>query len=119
MIYKVIKTEADYQKAIKRTIQIFDAEPSTKSGEELELLLVLVKDYEDKHIFLPEINTIDAIKLRMEEKGIKPKDLEAIIGTKGHVSSVLSGRRDITLKMAQKLREYLHLPAEIFLPAAS
>jgi HTH-type transcriptional regulator/antitoxin HigA len=79
----------------------------------------LVKDYEDKNIQLPEINTIDAIKLKMEERGIKPRDLEPIIGTKGHVSSILSGRREITLKMAQKLREYLHLPAEIFLPRAS
>lgn len=119
MNWKVIKTEPQYQMAIKRTLQIFDAEPNTTKGEELELLLVLVKDYEDKHIHLPEINTIDAIKLKMEEKGIKPKDLEPIIGTKGHVSSILSGRREITLKMAQKLKDYLQLPAEIFLHTAS
>ena len=118
MNWKVIKTETEYQKAIKRTLQIFDAEPKTPKGEELELLLVLVKDYEDKHIHLPKINTIDAIKLKMEEQGIKPKDLEPIIGTKGHVSSILSGRREITLKMAQKLKDYLHLPAEIFLHTA-
>ena len=119
MNYKVIKTETAYKEAIKRTLQIFDAAPKTKSGEELELLLVLVKDYEDKYIFLPEINTIDAIKLRMDERGIKPKDLESIIGTKGHVSSILSGRKEITLKMAKKLKDYLHLPAEVFLNAAS
>ena len=119
MNWKVIKTEPQYQMAIKRTLQIFDAEPNTNKGEELELLLVLVKDYEDKHIHFPEINTIDAIKLKMEEKGIKPKDLEPIIGTKGHVSSILSGRREITLKMAQKLKDYLQLPAEIFLHTAS
>ena len=119
MNYKVIKTETAYQKAIKRTLQIFDAVPKTKKGEELELLLVLVKDYEDKYISLPEINTIDAIKLRMDERGIKPKDLESIIGTKGHVSSILSGRKEITLKMAKKLKDYLHLPAEVFLNAAS
>ncbi len=119
MNWKVIKTETEYQKAIKRALQIFDAEPDTAKGEELELLLVLVKDYEGKHIHLPEINTIDAIKLKMDERGIKPKDLETIIGTKGHVSSILSGRREITLKMAQKLKDYLQLPAEIFLHTAS
>ncbi len=119
MNWKVIKTEIEYQKAIKRTLQIFDAEPNTPQGEELLLLLVLVKDCEDKHIHLPEINTIDAIKLKMEERGIKPKDLEPIIGTKGHVSSILSGRRGITLKMAQKLKDYLQLPAEVFLHRAS
>lgn len=119
MTWKVIKTETEYQKAVKRAMQIFDAGPKTFAGEELELLLVLVKDYEDKHIDLPKINTIDAIKLKMEERGLKPKDLEPIIGTKGHVSSILSGRREITLKMAQKLKDYLQLPAEIFLPKAS
>lgn len=119
MNWKVIKTETAYKKAIKRTIAIFNAEPATVEGDELELLLVLVKDYEDKHIKLPEINTIEAIRLKMEEQGVKPKDLEPIIGTKGHVSSILSGKREITLKMAQKLKEYLHLPAEIFLPTTS
>jgi HTH-type transcriptional regulator/antitoxin HigA len=119
MNWKVIKTEMAYRKAIKRTLEIFNAETGTTEGDELELLLVLVKDYEDKHIHLPEVNIIDVIKLKMEERGIKPKDLEPIIGTKGHVSSILSGRREITLKMAKKLRDYLHLPAEIFLHAAS
>jgi HTH-type transcriptional regulator / antitoxin HigA len=116
MNWTVIKTEAQYQKAIKRTMAIFHAEERTAEADELALLLVLVKDYEDKHIQLPELDPLDVIKLKMEEQGLRPKDLEGIIGSKGHVSSVLSGRREITLKMAQKLRNYFHLPAEIFLP---
>jgi HTH-type transcriptional regulator/antitoxin HigA len=115
MQWKVIKNQAQYKKAIKRTMEIFQAPASTTGGEELDLLLVLVKDYEDKHIVLPELDPIEAIKLRMEERGLKAKDLEPIIGTKGHVSSILSGRRELTLKMAQKLKDYLHLPAEIFM----
>lgn len=115
---KIIKTEAAYQKAIKRTMAIFHAEEGTPEADELALLLVLVKDYEDKHIPLPEINPIEVIKLKMAERGMKAKDLEPIIGTKGHVSSILSGRREITLKMAQRLRDYFHLPAEIFLHTA-
>ena len=75
MNWKVIKTEPEYQTAIKRTLQIFDADPNTPKGEELQLLLVLVKEYEDKYIHLPEINTVDAIKLKMDERGITPKDL--------------------------------------------
>ena len=62
---------------------------------------------------------MEVIKLKMEERGLRPKDLEQIIGSKGYVSSILSGRREITLKMAQKLKNYFQLPAEIFLPAAS
>ena len=50
--------------------------------------------------------------------GLKAKDLEPFIGSKGHVSSILAGRRELTLKMAQKLKNYLQLPAEIFMPAA-
>src|SRR6185312_7600911 len=97
MGWKVIKTEAAYKKAIKRTLAIFQARDGTPEADELALLLVLVKDYEDKNIPLPEIDPIEVIKLKMEERGIRPKDLEPIIGSKGHVSSVLAGRRDITL----------------------
>ncbi|OFY83912.1 MAG: hypothetical protein A3F72_07905 [Bacteroidetes bacterium RIFCSPLOWO2_12_FULL_35_15] len=115
---KVIKTETAYQKAIKRTLAIFHAEEGTPEADELALLLVLVKDYEDKHIHLPEIDPIEVIKLKMAERGMMAKDLEPIIGSKGHVSSILSGRREITLKMAQRLRDYFNLPAEIFLHTA-
>ncbi len=51
----------------------------------------------------------------MAERGMKAKDLEPIIGSKGHISSILSGRREITLKMAQRLKDYFQLPAEVFL----
>ncbi len=116
MNWKVIKTEAAYQKAVKRTIVIFQAKEGTPEADELALLLLLVKDYEDKNISIPEVNPIDVIKLKMLENGIKAKDLEPLIGSKGHVSSILSGRREITLKVAQRLRNYFKLPAEIFLP---
>jgi HTH-type transcriptional regulator/antitoxin HigA len=118
MNWKVLKTKAEYNKAIKRTMEIFHAEPGSPESDELDLLLVLVKDYEDKHISLPELDPIAVIKLKMEERGLKAKDLEHLIGSKGHVSSILSGRRELTLKTAQKLRNYFQLPADIFLPAA-
>src|ERR1019366_2036498 len=116
--WKVIKTEAYYKKAIKRTMEIFHSVESTSEGNELDLLLVLIKDYEDKNIVMPELDPIDAIKLKMEERGLKAKDLEPFIGTKGHVSSILSGRRELTLKMAQKLKDFFHLPADIFMHTA-
>jgi HTH-type transcriptional regulator/antitoxin HigA len=119
MNWKVIKTETAYKKALKRAMDIFDAVPGTRNGDELELLLVLIKDYEDKHIHLPEVDPLEVIRLKMDEQGIKPKDLIPLVGSKGHVSSVLSGRREITLKMAQKLKDYLHLPADLFFRSAS
>ncbi len=105
MKWKVIKTEAAYQRAIKRTLAIFQAKEGTKEADELALLLVLVKDYESRHIQLPKVNPIEVVKIKMEERGMKAKDLESII---------LSGRREITLKMAQRLKDYFQLPAEIF-----
>ncbi|MFI5192496.1 MAG: type II toxin-antitoxin system HigA family antitoxin [Chitinophagales bacterium] len=118
MDWKVIKTKAEYSKALKRSMSIFQAEQGTSESDELELLLVLIKDYEDRHIVLPDVDPIDAIKLKMEERGLKAKDLEPLIGSKGHVSSILSGRRELTLKMAQKLKDYFHLPADIFMRTA-
>ena len=118
MNWKVLKTKTAYNKAIKRTMDIFHAEHGTPESDELDLLLVLVKDYEDKNIVLPTLDPLEVIKLKMKERGMKAKDLEPIIGSKGHISSILSGRRELTLKMAQKLKNYFQLPAEIFLPAA-
>lgn len=115
MDWKVLNTEEQYQKAIARTLEIFHAAENTPEADELALLLVLVKDYEEKHVHLPSVDPIEAIKLKMEEQGVKPKDLEPIIGSKGHVSSVLSGRRELTLKTARKLREFFSLPAELFM----
>ena len=76
-----------------------------------------MKDYEEKNVRIPEVNTIEVIKLKMQERDMKAKDLEPLIGSKGHVSSILSGRREITLKIAKRLKDYFQLPAEIFLPA--
>jgi HTH-type transcriptional regulator/antitoxin HigA len=119
MNWKVLKTEAQYQKAVKRAMHIFHVPENTPEGDELALLLLLIRDYEDRNITIPDLDPIEVIKLKMAETGIKAKDLEPLIGTKGHVSSVLSGKREITLKMAQRLRDYFQLPAELFLPAGS
>ncbi len=116
--YKVLKTEAEYKEALNRTIHVFHAESGTPEFDELELLLVLVKDYEDKHIIIPDLDPIEVVKLKMEEKGLKAKDLEPIIGSKGHVSSILSGKRELTLKMARALHSFLGIPADIFLTRA-
>lgn len=118
MNWKVLKTENDYNKASIRMMEIFNAEPNTPESDELDLLIVLVKDYDEKQYHLPELNALEVIKYKMEEMGVKAKDLEPIIGSKGHVSAVLSGKREITLKMAQKLKDFFRIPAEVFLHSA-
>jgi len=118
MNWKVLKTEDDYNKASLRLMEIFHAKPNTPEGDELDLLMVLVKDFDDKHYELPELDALEVIKYKMQEMGMKAKDLEPIIGSKGHVSAILSGKREITLKMAQKLKNYFSIPAEVFLHSA-
>lgn len=119
MNWKVIKTQKEHKIAVKRAMEIFHAQPNTPEDDELGVLLLLIKDYEDRTVKMPEIDVLDVIKDKMQEKGLKPKDLEPIIGSKGHVSSVLSGRREITIKMAQRLKDFLQIPAEMFLKTAS
>ena len=119
MIWKIIKTEVQYQKAVKRAMLIFQSPEGTPEADELAVLLLLIKDYEEKNIPIPDLDPIEVIKLKMAESGMKARDLEHMIGSKGHVSSVLSGKREITLKMAKRLRDYFNLPAELFLGDAS
>jgi len=113
--WRVLKTEDEYDIALERTIEIFHAAEGTPESDELDLLLLLVKDYEDRHYQIPSLDPIELIKLKLEEKGLKQKDLEPIIGSKGYVSSVLSGKKELTLKMVKGLHEFLGIPAEAFL----
>ena len=115
MNWKVLKTEEDYNNASMRLMEIFHAEPNSPEDDELDLLMVLIKDYDEKQYQLPELDALEVIKYKMLEMGMKAKDLEPIIGSKGHVSAILSGKREITLKMAQKLKNYFSIPAEVFL----
>lgn len=117
--WKVLKTEEDYTAATTRMMEIFQTPSGSPLADELELLIVLIRDYDQRHYALPTADPLEVIKLKMEERGLKAKDLEQVIGSKGHVSAVLSGKRQLTLKMAQKLRLYFNLPAELFLPLAS
>lgn len=116
MNWKVLKTEEDYEIAAMRLMEIFHAAPNTPENEELELLMVLVKDFDDRNYHLPKIEPLEVIKYKMEEMGVKNKDLEPLIGSKGHVSAVLAGKREITLKIAQKLKIFFNIPAEVFFP---
>src|SRR6266849_1762184 len=112
---KIIKTEAEYQAALRRIEAIFDARPGTAKGDELELLLLLVETYEDKAYPIDPPDPIAALRFRMEQQRLKPKDLIPYIGSKSKVSEVLSGRRPLSLTMIRKLVAGLHLPAEVAL----
>jgi HTH-type transcriptional regulator/antitoxin HigA len=112
---KIIKTKAEYQATLARIEKIFDARPGTAKGDELELLLLLVETYEEQAYPIDPPDPIAALRFRMEQEGLKPKDLIPYIGSKSKVSEVLSGRRPLSLTMIRKLVAGLHLPAEVAL----
>ena len=110
-----IKTEDQYQQYLNRIDEIFDAKPGSQAGEELDLLLVLVKLYEDDHYPVPYPDPIEAIKVRMEDLGLQAKDLVPYMGNKGNVSKVLNRKRPLTLEMIRKLSEALNIPVEVLI----
>lgn len=115
MTLKLIKTKKDYEKALARLEVIFDAHPGTKEGDELEVLSLLIENYEKEHFPIEAPDPIEAIKFRMEQMGYKQKDLANIIGYKGRVSEVLNRKRKLTLEMIRKLHETLQIPTDVLL----
>jgi len=112
---KIIKTEAQYEAALARIEKIFDAKPGTPKGDELELLLLLVETYEASAYPIDLPDPITALRFRMEQQGLKPKDLIPYIGSKSKVSEVLSGQRPLSLTMIRKLVAGLKLPPDVAL----
>lgn len=115
MIAKIIKTDAEHEEALARIDAIFDAEPGTPEGDELELLTFLVEKYEEEKFPIGLPDPIAAIKFRMEQQGLKPKDLVPYIGSRGKVSEVLNGQRPLSLTMIRNLVTKLGIPAEVLL----
>jgi len=115
---KVIKTESEYEAALARIEKLMDAKQNTPQGDELELLSLLVHDYEDKTFPVDKPDPVTAIRFRMEQQGLDPKDLVPLLGSRSRVSEVLSGRRNLSLKMIRNLVRHLGIPAEILLGVA-
>ncbi len=112
MKIKVIKTEEDYQKALKRLEVIFDSAPDTPEGDEAELLSILIEKYEDEHYPIDAPDPLEAIRFRMEQLDMDKKDLARVIGYKSRVSEIFSKKRKLTLKMIRQLHQKLNIPYE-------
>src|ERR1700680_481521 len=112
-IKSLIKTEDDYKTALSTIEQLMNSPRSASAIDELELLSTLVELYEDKHHPAPPPAPIDAIKFRMEQAGLKPKDLVPFMGSRAKVSEILSGKRPLTLALIRALHEKLGIPAAV------
>jgi len=109
-----IRTEADYQATLARVAPYFDNEPEPDSdaGAHFEAMLTLIEAYEAKHFPMTPPDPIDAILFRMEQRGLKPKDLEPMIGQRNRVYEVLNRKRKLTMAMIWRLHTGLGIPAE-------
>jgi HTH-type transcriptional regulator/antitoxin HigA len=112
MKIKVIKTEADYNKALKRLEVIFDAPANTPDGDEAEILGILIEKYEDVHYPIEAPDPIEAIKFRMEQMEMDNNDLAKVIGYKSRVSEIFTRKRKLNLKMIRNLHEKMNIPYE-------
>ena len=112
---KPIKSNLEYKKYLKIIDQLIDCEEDSPEEEVLELVTILVESYEAIHYHIEPPNPIEAIKLRLEEKGLKRKDLTEYFGSASRVSEILNGKRAMTFEMAKKIRAGLGISAEVLL----
>lgn len=116
---KPIKTEEQYNQALARVYELMQTniEENSAASDELEILSILVKEYETEHYPIPSPNPIAAIKFRLEQMDLSEKELGEILGYRSRKSEILSGKRKLSLAMIRKLNKVLHIPAEVLIQA--
>lgn len=119
MNIKPIRSDDDLRVALRRLEAIFQAEEGTPEADEMEVLVTLIEAYENKHYPIDPPDPVDAIKFRMEQQGLTPRDLEAYLGPSGRVSEVLNRKRPLSLRMVKRLHDGLRIPYESLLARVS
>lgn len=112
---RAIRTEADYKAALARVDALMDAEVATPEGDELDVLTDLIELYEARHVPMGYPTALEALRFRMEQANLTPRDLIPFIGSRAKVSEILSGKRPLTMQMARALHSNLGIPADVLL----
>lgn len=109
-----IHTSKDYRAALRVISRLMESDPAlgTPDGDTLDILSTLVEAYEAKHYPIDLPDPVEAIKFRMEQAGLSPKDLVPAIGRLNRVYEILNRKRPLTLNMIWKLHEEFGIPAE-------
>jgi HTH-type transcriptional regulator/antitoxin HigA len=115
MEIKIIKSEEQYKRYLKRFNEIFDTKEGTPESDEFDLLALVIEKYEDEHYFIDEPHPIDAIRFMMEQNGISDGELGKIINSRSRVSEIFKGTRKLTLNHIRAISERLHVPAKILI----
>lgn len=119
MNIRPVKTEQDYDAALSRIESLWGAEPGSREGDELDVLLTLVSVYEDENHPVPPPSPLEAILFVMDQNGLKQADLIPYIGSRSRVSEILNRKRTLTLKMIRSLHSGLGIPAEVLISEGS
>ena len=117
MELKIIKTKKQYQECLGWVDKQLDkkVKPDSPLGEKVQVALLLIKQYEDLHYPIPVPDPIEVIKLKMQDLGLKNKDLVGKVGSKGYVSALLNKRKPLTLELAKLFHREMSIPADVLL----
>ncbi len=116
MEIKPIRSEADYQTALKEIEILIESQPGTHEGDRMDVLVTLVEAYEAKHFPIPEPDDpVEVLEYYMESRGLSRSDLIAYLGSKERVSEVLNRKRGLSLQMIQRLHAGLGIPADLLI----
>lgn len=115
MKIKPIKTARDYNIALDRLEEIFDAKPGTSEGDELEVLGILIEKYEDENYPIDLPDPIEAIKFKMEQMDYSQNDLAKVIGLKSRASEILNRKRKLSLEMIRNIHNVMKIPTEVLI----
>ena len=109
---KPIRSQDDYERAMAEVERLWGASAGTAKGDRLDVLATLIDAYEREHFPIEAPTPVEAIKFRMEQQGLTRKDLESVIGSRGRIAEVLSGKRQLSVAMIRRLRDQLNIPAD-------
>ena len=117
MNIKPIKNKKDYEQALARLEVIFDSKKGTDEGDELEILGMLIENYENEKFPVGFPDPIEAIKFRMEQLGYNQTDLANVVGLKSRASEILNRKRKLSLEMIRQIHDRLNIPTEVLIQA--
>ena len=115
MTIKAIKSRKDYQDALKAVDRLWVSKPASPGLDLLEVLVVLIEDYEKRHFPIGPPDPVEAIKFRMEQQGLSTTDLAKVLGGRNRASEVLSRKRPLSIAMIRNLVRQWQIPAEALL----
>lgn len=117
MNIKPIRTKKDYEQALARLEVIFDSKKGTDKGDELEILGMLIENYENEKFPIGFPDPVEAIKFRMEQLGYNQNDLANVVGLKSRASEILNRKRKLSLEMIRQIHDRLNIPTEVLIQA--